>query len=103
MQAGQTVLVRVKAATAEGSVARDGSAVAEFWAPGRDPQAVPETLVSPDWTVPCTWKEELRAFCAQVDTSGWAAGTWTVRGLAVSETSGGLAKGWSWGTFALAA
>ena len=42
LQAGQTALIRVKAATVSGAVPRDGYAVAEFWAPGRDPEHDPE-------------------------------------------------------------
>jgi hypothetical protein len=103
LQAGQTALIRVKAATVSGAVPRDGYAVAEFWAPGRDPEHDPEAREHPDYQVELAWHEELRAWAAHADTAGWAPGTWTVRGRANVSTGQGPAKGWAWGTLPLAA
>ncbi len=103
LQAGQTALVRVKAATADGKVQRDGSAVAEFWQPGRDPEHDPVQRQAPDRVVELQWDEALRGWFAYVDTEGWAPGTWAVRGRAHCPTDRGPAKGWAWGVLQLAA
>jgi hypothetical protein len=103
LQAGQTALVRVKAATADGKVQRDGYALAEFWEPGRDPEHDPSQRDRPDRIVELEWDEALRAWSGYVDTAGWAPGTWTVRGRAQCPTGRGPAKGWAWGALPLAA
>jgi hypothetical protein len=102
LQVGETAVVRVKAATPDGRVARDGYAIAQFWAPGRDPRHDHDLQDHPDHELECQWDEKLRAWVAQADTSGWAPGDWTVRGLARCATDRGPAKGWSWGTLPLA-
>lgn len=102
--AGETVLIRVKVARAKlGKVVHDGTVIAEFWAPGRDPQNDPEARDHPDYSAECFWDGDDRAWSAHVLTEGWAPGTWAVRCRAATVTELGDARGWGWGTLQLAA
>lgn len=103
LQVGQTALVRVKASEPDGAVPREGSAVAEFWAPGRDPEHDPAARGRPDHVVECFFDEKLRAWTAAVSTEGWQAGTWTVRGRAACTGRHGPLKGWGWQDMPLSA
>jgi hypothetical protein len=104
MQAGQTALVRVKAAHHGGRVAREGTVTAQFWAPGRDPRADPSLGSSPDLLVPLAWSEAQRAWCALVPTGGWAPGTWVMRGSAACpDLENVVCLGWAWAVLELAA
>jgi hypothetical protein len=96
-QAGETVLVRVKASrpAPDSRVVRTGYVVAEFWAPGTD------TSESPDHCAPCFYAESSAAWVAVVDTTGWEPGVWTLRGRVTSNEDD--ATGWSWGTLPLSA
>lgn len=103
LQVGKTAIVRVKTADSNGRVAREGWAVAEFWAPGKDPEHDPSVRDRPDKSFECFWDEPSRAWTAHVETEGWEPGSWTVRGRAACQTAQGPAKGWSWAAMPLAA
>jgi hypothetical protein len=92
VNAGETIVVRVTAAR-DGSPVTDGPVAAEFWAPGKDP----EHEVADYWA-PCVYDERNRRWLARVDTTGWAPGRWTVRGVVRGDE-----PGWAWSSFPLAA
>lgn len=103
MHAGETIEVRIRASHSAGKVVRQGSVVAEFWKPGRDPQADPEVRASPDRHAECVFEEKALAWVALVPTGGWEPGEWTVRGRVSGETGAGDAHGWGWQVIPLAA
>lgn len=93
MQAGQKLAVRMRAARPDGSVVR-APALAEFFAPGKDPERDPASRV-----VPLVFDEASRLYGAEVSTAGWAPGLWTYRGTV---TDGGAAPaGWGFCRFTL--
>jgi hypothetical protein len=105
-QAGETITTRVKGSfpVPDGRVVREGTVVAEFWRPGRDPRSVPSERDTPDYCSECTFDQRISSWTARVSTEGWAPGTWTMRGrLATVAAPGETAQGWDWLTFELAA
>lgn len=101
MQAGQTVLVRVKAVIPGGMSVKEGTVIADFWAPGRDPQHDPADRDRPDHSLPCTYSAAERGWTALADTTGWTPGQWVLRGRVAAATPLGNAKGWDWSTLVL--
>lgn len=97
MQAGEKLEVRLRAASTDGRAVR-GTAVAAFFAPGKDPQRVPADR-EPDRTAVLAFDEVTRTYAAQVSTAGWAAGAWTVRGTVLGPD--GAADGWGYCTVLL--
>ncbi len=97
MHAGEDIEVRVAASRA-GSLPQLARVTAEFWSPGRDPEHDPAERQRPDHSSPCSFDPRLLRWTAVVGTSGWAPGTWTVRGRA----DDGGAFGWAWSSFRLA-
>jgi hypothetical protein len=93
MHAGEAILVRVTAAR-DGSPVTDGPVLAEFWAPGRDPEHDPAVRDDPDQQRLCSYDSRTRRWLVQLRTTGWAPGIWTVRGRVYDE-------GWGWSTFPL--
>ena len=90
MHAGETVTVTVRGNRADGSAHRDG-AVAEFFAPGRDPRRDPGDR-EPDHAAPLSFDPVTRAYAADIrtvhpDGQAWLPGAWTVRG-AVTDADG---------------
>jgi hypothetical protein len=78
MIAGDSLRVRVTVARG-GAPVTDGAVVAEFYAPGRDPE-VPDVRRSPDYRVACAYEAASRRWTCAVHTTAWAAGWWQVRG-----------------------
>jgi hypothetical protein len=73
------VLVRI-AADRSGRSVTAGRVAAEFWAPGRDPQHNSGDEASPDHVIACLFDSGTRKWTAEVDTTGWLPGAWTLRG-----------------------
>lgn len=84
--------VKVRAVRGDGSVHK-GSAVALFFAPGRDPEHDPADR-SPDRQVVLAPDPAARGYAASVPTAGWAPGTWTVQGVVLGPD--GSPEGWGW-------
>jgi hypothetical protein len=78
------VLVRI-AADRSGRSVSSGQVDAEFWAPGRDPQHNPDHEASPDHVIACLFDSGTRKWTAEVDTTGWLPGAWTLRGRVATE------------------
>lgn len=97
MHAGESIQVRLTAARA-GAPVTAGTVVAEFWAPGRDPEHDLAARGTPDHAVPCAYDARTRRWSAAVSTAGWAPGRWTVRGRVRGEH-----EGWAWQVLPLAA
>lgn len=97
MQTGTKIDVRVRAVRGDGSLHR-GSAVALFFAPGRDPAHDPADR-SPDRQVVLAPDPAARGYAATVPTAGWASGTWTVQAVVLAPD--GAAEGWSWSSVPL--
>jgi hypothetical protein len=97
MQAGQDIAVRVRAHRPDGTSVR-GTAVAAFFAPGRDPERNPDGR-GPDTEAGLGFDAVTRTYGADVPTAGWAPGEWTVCGRVTG--SGSDPSGWSWFRFTL--
>lgn len=100
MHAGESIQVRLTAAR-DGKPVTAGTVVAEFWAPGRDPEHDPDARRHPDHRFLCLYDDRTRRWTTQVDgriTAGWAPGQWTVRGKVSGEH-----EGWAWQVLPLAA
>lgn len=105
-QAGETIVARVKGSfpAPDGRVVREGTVVAEFWAPGRNPRLEPSQRDTPDYYAECTYDQRTSGWVARISTEGWAPGAWTMRGrLSTVAGPGVTARGWDWLTFELAA
>jgi hypothetical protein len=99
VQAGQTLAVRVRGTRADGSAHAYG-AVAQFYAPGRDPRHVPADR-EPDRQAVLAFDPGTRLYGAEVRTDGWQPGDWTLRGVVLGAS--GAPEGWAWYSFPLEA
>lgn len=97
MQAGEKLAVRLRGTRADGRAHRSG-AVAEFFAPGRDPEHDPADRIPDRQAVPA-FDEASRTYAAEVSTAGWEPGSWTVRGAVLGPD--GVPEGWAWFRFPL--
>jgi hypothetical protein len=97
MMAGQAILVRVRGVRGSGAAHR-GSAVAAFFAPGKDPERDPASR-DPDRLAVLAFDPAARAYAAEVPTLGWVPGTWTVRGTVLGPD--GTPEGWEYSRFPL--
>jgi hypothetical protein len=95
MQAGQKLTVRVRGIRPGGGV-HDRGAVAQFYAPGRDPEHDPADR-EPDRVLVLPFDPVTRFYARDVATAGWAPGTWTLRGVVLD--AGGTLEGWAWHRF----
>jgi hypothetical protein len=97
VHAGEKIAVLVRGNCLDGT-AHHGGAIAEFFAPGRDPQHDPGDR-EPDSSVPLGFDPVTRTYGADVPTAAWAPGTWTVRGAVLG--ADGEPEGWGWYSFTL--
>lgn len=81
-----------------GRTVDEGQVIAEFWEPGRDPEHNAQHEASPDHVAPCTFDPRSRRWTAEVDTTGWPSGVWTLRGRVIT---GPDLVGLGWGRLAL--
>lgn len=84
--------VRVRAVRGDGSLHK-GSALARFFAPGKDPEHDPADR-DPDRQVVLAPDQGTRGYAAQVPTAGWPPGSWTVQAVVLAPD--GTAEGWAW-------
>jgi hypothetical protein len=104
MQAGETLAVRVRGVRADGT-AHSRGAVAQFYAPGRDPEHDPAAR-DPDKVLVLPFDAVTRHYGADVrtvhpDGRAWAPGTWTVRAAVLG--ADGAPEGWAWYRFGVEA
>jgi hypothetical protein len=99
MQAGGKLSVRLRAAKPDGQVVR-AAAIAEFYRPGKDPEHQLADRI-PDRQVPLSFDAASRTYGAEVSTTGWLPGDWTLRGSVLDAS--GVPSGWGWSGFTLEA
>jgi hypothetical protein len=99
VQAGQALAVRVRGVKPDGS-AHSRGAVAQFYAPGKDPRHVPGDR-EPDRIAVLSFDPDTRTYGAEVRTDGWQPGDWTLRGVVLG--ADGAPDGWAWYSFPLEA
>lgn len=99
MQAGKTLAVRMRAATA-GGVPLTGLAMASFFRPGKDPEHVVADR-QPDREAVLVFDPVTRLHGAEISTAGWEPGTWTVQGRTLG--ADGAPAGWAFHQFGIEA
>lgn len=88
---GQSVLARVRVATAAGALVRPGPAVSVrvlAWAPGTSQASAPDVIAEAAF--------DGRDWCAVISTEGWAPGSWRIQAQAecpAGQDRPGLARG----------
>lgn len=93
---GQQIVVRIRATDpVTQRIITDASAIADFFAPGKDPVHSPADRASPDFTYPAYFDSASRYYLVPVTTDGWTPGIWTVRGT----ISGGAGGYFTWAYF----
>lgn len=97
MQAGKTLLVQMRAARPDGT-ALTGPAMATFFGPGKDPEHNPGDR-SPDREMPLSFDPVTRLHGAEISTTGWQPGSWTVQGRTLG--GDGAPAGWAFARFGI--
>ncbi len=82
MYVGESIEVHVRATKpTTGRFVTGATAIAEFFAPDKDPVNDVDTRADPDTVIPLAFDEGSFAYTGVTDTGAWEAGRWTVRAV----------------------
>jgi hypothetical protein len=95
---GEAITIKADAVNpSTGQPISDATAVAEFYAPGKDPKNIPEDRTTDKPNVTLTYDFLQNAYVGFVSTENWESGKWSYR----VRITGALYDSWEYGAFTL--